>query len=112
RLLLLTGVMAACLTVNSTYSADDAAERGERSRLMPRFERLGQGARASDVIGMEVRDAANTKIGKVDELAVELESGRIIQVIVSSGGLLGVGDRLVAVPPQSFKLDASAKAFT
>ncbi len=64
-----------------------------------RFDRLGPVEKASDVIGTEVRNYQNEKLGKVDELAVDLESGRIVNVIVSTGGFLGVGDTLVAVPP-------------
>jgi len=74
------------------------------------LERLGQSAKATDLIGMDVKNLENTKIGKVDELAVDLQSGRVVQIIVSAGGFLGVGDKLVGIPPKSFRLDAPAKA--
>ncbi|MEY2410196.1 MAG: hypothetical protein QOF48_2866, partial [Verrucomicrobiota bacterium] len=98
------------LACQASYAADDAAERGDRSRVdSTRLERLGQGAKATTILGMEVQDSAHAKVGKVDELALDVEAGRILEVIVSSGGVLGVGDRLIAIPPQSFHLDARAK---
>jgi len=64
-------------------------------------------AKASDVIGMEVKNLQGEKLGKVENLVVDLETGRIIRVIVSSGGFLGIGDELSAVPPSAFRRDAN-----
>jgi sporulation protein YlmC with PRC-barrel domain len=72
-----------------------------------RAERLGRAEKASDLIGMEVKNYQNEKLGKVNDLAVDLETGRIVQVILSSGGVLGVGDTLVAVPPGALHRDAT-----
>src|SRR5262245_65290040 len=74
------------------------------SREMQR-ERLGNVIKASEVIGKEVRNLQDEKIGKVDDLAVDIETGRIVEVLVSSGGLLGIGDKIVAVPPTAFNAE-------
>jgi len=108
--ILVLGLTAAVTRAADTPTAAERADRPQRDRLEPRQERLGYGAKATDIIGMEVKNMANTKLGKVDELAVDLESGRVVEVIVSSGGVLGVGDKLIAVPPQAFKLDPPTKA--
>jgi hypothetical protein len=42
-------------------------------------------------------------LGKVDNILVDLASGRIVAVIVSSGGFLGLGDELSAVPPTALR---------
>ena len=52
-------------------------------------ERLNGAAKASDIIGMTVENYQNERLGKVKDLAVDVESGRIVQVILSSGGFLG-----------------------
>jgi sporulation protein YlmC with PRC-barrel domain len=68
---------------------------------------LNDAAKASDVIGMTVKNYQNETLGKVDELAVDVESGRIVQVILSTGGFLGVGDTLTAVPPGALHRDVA-----
>ena len=70
-------------------------------------ERLGYVIKASEVIGKEVKNLQEEKLGKVDDLAVDIETGRIVEVLVSSGGLLGIGDKIVAVPPTAFTTDAT-----
>jgi hyperosmotically inducible protein len=66
-------------------------------------------AKASDVIGMTVQNDQGQKLGKVEDLGVDVESGRIVQVIISSGGFLGVGSTLTAVPPGVLLCDADQK---
>ena len=72
-------------------------------------ERLNGAAKASDVIGMTVNNYQNEKLGKVSDLAVDVESGRIVQVIISSGGFIGMGTTLTAVPPGALHQDAQLK---
>src|SRR5579859_6901629 len=69
--------------------------------------RLNDAAKASDLIGMTVNNNQNEKLGKVEDLAVDVESGRIVQVILSTGGFLGIGDTLTAVPPGALHLAAA-----
>lgn len=70
---------------------------------------LGHVARVSDVIGLEVRNLQDEKLGKVNDLGLDMDSGRIVGVIVSTGGVLGVGTSLFAVPPSAFHYDHAAK---
>jgi hyperosmotically inducible periplasmic protein len=72
-------------------------------------DRLHSAAKGSDVIGMQIKNYDGESLGKVDDLALDLESGRIVQVIVSSGGFIGVGDRLTAVPPGALHHDVTNK---
>jgi sporulation protein YlmC with PRC-barrel domain len=53
--------------------------------------------RVSKIIGSEVRNKAGEKIGEIRDLMVDAD-GTIKLAIVSTGGFLGVGDRLHAVP--------------
>ena len=53
--------------------------------------------RVSKIIGSEVRNKSGDKIGDVRDLVVD-DKGTIRLAIVSTGGFLGVGDRLHAVP--------------
>jgi hyperosmotically inducible periplasmic protein len=63
-------------------------------------------AKASDVIGMTVKNNQGEKLGKVENMLVDLSSGRIVAVVVSSGGFLGMGDELSAVPPTTLRFNA------
>ena len=74
-----------------------------------RAERLNGAAKASDVIGMEVQNYQNEKLGKVNDLAVDVESGRIVQMILSTGGFLSMGNTLTAVPPGALHHDVANK---
>lgn len=64
---------------------------------------------ASNLIGMEVQGSSGEKIGKIHEIGVDMANGRITTMIVSSGGFLGIGDRLSAVPPGAFRWDEGSK---
>lgn len=66
--------------------------------------------RADGIIGMAVKDTRNQGVGKVYDLALDLENGRIVEVIVSSGGFLGLGQKIVAVPPGALRLDPAELA--
>jgi sporulation protein YlmC with PRC-barrel domain len=74
-----------------------------------RADRLNGAAKASDVIGMTVKNYQDEKLGKVEDLAVDVESGRIVQVILSTGGFIGIGDTLTAVPPGALHHDVTQK---
>jgi len=55
------------------------------------------GYRATKVIGSAVQNDAGDKIGTVDDLIVT-RNDRVMYAVLSVGGFLGVGDKLVAVP--------------
>jgi sporulation protein YlmC with PRC-barrel domain len=74
-----------------------------------RPDRLNDAAKASDLLGMTVKNYQDEKLGKVEDLAVDVESGRIVQVILSTGGFIGIGDRLTAVPPGAMHRDVTNK---
>ncbi len=62
--------------------------------------RLQRGLRASQVIGAAVYNDAKAKIGTLDDLIIE-GGDRLLFGVISVGGFLGVGERLVAVPYQA-----------
>ena len=66
-------------------------------------------AKASDIIGMQVQNLQDEKLGKVNDLALDLGSGRIVEVSVSSGGILGMDKTYTAVPPGALRCDATQK---
>ena len=81
----------------------------DRALHAQRPNRLKYAAKASDVIGKTVLNNQGEKLGKVEDLALDVESGRIVQVILSTGGFIGIGDTLTAVPPEALHCDAAHK---
>jgi len=67
--------------------------------------------RASQVIGLNVKNAEDETIGEVQDLVLDMKSGEILAVVISSGGFLGVADTLSAVPITVLRYDGNAKAF-
>lgn len=59
--------------------------------------------KASDVIGMNVQNPAGEKLGSINNLAIQSNSGHCRFVILSHGGALGVGDTLHAIPFKACK---------
>jgi len=67
--------------------------------------------RASQVMGVNVKNAAGETIGDVKDLVLDMKSGEILAVVISSGGFLGIADTLSAVPVAALRYDVAAKAF-
>lgn len=66
---------------------------------------------AHSLEGDRVRNPAGEDLGKVEELMLDLDSGRIAYVVVSFGGFLGIGDKLFAIPWDAFTIDVGEQEF-
>lgn len=67
--------------------------------------KLENGTRASRIIGASVYLDSNEKIGTVDDL-VMTAGNKVTVAVVSMGGVLGVGSKLVALPFEQLKVEA------
>jgi sporulation protein YlmC with PRC-barrel domain len=65
----------------------------------PKFlaDRLGVTERSTKLVGLAVRDQASHKLGKLQDFDVDLNTGRIVCVLVAGG------DSLAAVPAKCFQ---------
>lgn len=98
-------IIALAISLNA---ADNASkERFAKDRQSSYTERLGKVAKASQIIGAEVGTSQDERIGKIDDMAIDVETGRILEVYVSSGGILGLGQKTVAIPPGSLMTGAN-----
>ena len=66
---------------------------------------------ASTLAGDSVRNAAGEDLGKIDEIMIDIPSGRVAYAVLSFGGFLGMGDKLFAVPWTALKVDEDDKCF-
>jgi hypothetical protein len=65
-------------------------------------QKVAAGYRASKVVGSSVANDANQTIGKIDDLLVTRD-GKEPYVVLSVGGFLGMGTRLVVIRYDSLK---------
>ena len=65
--------------------------------------KVATGFRATRIIGETVVNDANETVGKVDDLII-VPDGKVPVLVLSVGGFLGVGTRLVAVPYESLEM--------
>lgn len=73
--------------------------------------RLENGVRASKVIGSTVYNEQNERVGSVDDL-IMTEDDKVTVAVISVGGFLGLGSKLVAVPFGQLKRDADRVVLT
>ena len=59
------------------------------------------GKRSREQVNWEQCLPGDTVIGQIEDVLVDLDHSSLIAVILSVGGFLGVGDKLVAVSSQS-----------
>src|SRR5260370_42185901 len=61
--------------------------------------------------GHKVENAAGEDLGKIDDLVLDDQTGRVLYAILSFGGFLGMGNRLVAVSWKTLRLKGNQKTF-
>jgi sporulation protein YlmC with PRC-barrel domain len=68
---------------------------------------VGNGYRASKLIGSSVVNDKNEKIGSFDDIIIGQDRG--MYAVLQVGGFLGIGGKLVAVPYDSLKVENDGK---
>ena len=53
------------------------------------------------IIGSKVINVKGETLGKIENLVVDIDTGRIVYAVLESGGFLGIGDKLFPVPWES-----------
>ena len=95
---LVAALLGAALLSGAAY-AENAAP--DRSNINTAVHRDGQW-RSSKLIGINVYNNNNEKIGDIQELIVD-NTGKVEKVVLGVGGFLGMGEHYVAVPMEKLK---------
>ena len=53
---------------------------------------------ATDVIGMPVQDQESQKVGKIEDLVIDAQTGEVLYTVVSFSGVEEIGDKWVVLP--------------
>lgn len=65
--------------------------------------------KASDLLGKNVENPQNDNLGEVKELVLDPRRSRVTYFVMKSGGFLGMGDKLFAIPWEAIKFDRQEK---
>ena len=85
-----------------TYSADSSmAKQGPGPALMG----------AGTLTGNKVVNQQDESLGDIKEIMLNVSSGQVAYAVLSFGGLLGMGDKLFAVPWSALTLDTVKECF-
>ncbi len=90
-------------------SADEIRQSVDRAGYDNRMteKTAPKGRLLGDLRGREVHNLQGEKLGSINDIIIDTDSGRASYVLVQSGGVLGMGQRLRAVPTGALDQDMS-----
>jgi sporulation protein YlmC with PRC-barrel domain len=111
--LLLVGMIVALFGVSQILADGPQADPNGQDRNIqtnPQHSTMQTGTEGSDrtlliktlpskkLVGASVENTKGESLGTIDDLMIDLHSGKVAYVALSVGGVLGIGDKLFAVP--------------
>ncbi|HTG44454.1 MAG TPA: PRC-barrel domain-containing protein [Verrucomicrobiae bacterium] len=78
----------------------DATVRSDHSDTSAKVRHSNK---ASGILGMEVRNRDNQKLGEIKDLVLDVNQGKVSYAVLAVGGFLGVGEKLIALPPSALR---------
>lgn len=81
----------------------------ERADQRPEQARQHNIIRADRLIGQTVRNQQNERVGRINDLALNIEDKRIAYAVVNRGGMWGIGGDDVALPFDQIQPDPAAR---
>ena len=76
------------------------------AQVQPLQVRLG-----SSLLGSTVKSPQGKDLGTIKDLVISPEDNRVVYAVLSFGGVLGLGEKLFAIPMSTLKQAAEAKTF-
>ena len=86
----------------------------------PTHARLGTEKSITEFTNIQVKNLQDESLGRIKDLGIDVVNGRIVEVLMVSDNALGVGNKIVAVPPltliadqanEIYRLDVSPAVF-
>lgn len=66
---------------------------------------------ASSIMGDKVHNDAGEHVGKIEDIMVDITTGKIEYVVIAFGGFLTINEKYFAIPFRLLKVDPVKKAF-
>jgi len=89
----------------------ESETRAEWDDEAPRHGGYRRVLSAATMTGDRVRNPAGEDLGKVEEIMIDVPTGRVAYAVISFGGFLGIGDKLFAVPWRALTLNERDSEF-
>ncbi len=67
---------------------------------------------ASSIIGDKVHNLEGEAMGEIEDIMIDLASGKINYMIIEFGGFLGIGVKYFAIPFNMLRVNPEQKTFT
>lgn len=107
-----TGSTNATTTDSMNVGDVDARYRTGADYWSDRQEGPGPQVMAADTLqGDSVMNDADEDLGKITDIMIDVPTGRVAYAVMSVGGMLGIGDKLFAIPWAALRLDTENKCF-
>ncbi|MBN8897782.1 MAG: PRC-barrel domain-containing protein [Rhodospirillales bacterium] len=84
--------------VQNMPTKDDAALKVDTVRMR-------EGYRVAKIMGGTVHNSQNQSVGTVDDLLLNASGDQVVVAVLSVGGFLGIGNKLVAVPYKDLQIE-------
>lgn len=79
------------------------SDHGNKVRGLESAQNHRGGVSAHDLIGQDVASQDNQSLGEIQDLVIDTSANRVDYALISTGGVLGVGDTIRAVPFTAFQ---------
>jgi sporulation protein YlmC with PRC-barrel domain len=66
---------------------------------------------AESLIGDRVINPDGEDLGKIEEIMIEMDTGKVNYAVLSFGGIMGMGDKLFAIPWHLLRVDPDNRQF-
>jgi sporulation protein YlmC with PRC-barrel domain len=103
---------AIVLTTGAVLATDPALPQAGVQLVKVDLSVVAKGYRMSRLIGSNVINDKNEKIGTVDDVVADKDKKQLSFAVLQVGGFLGLGGRLVAVPFDSLIIDDAGQKIT
>lgn len=112
--ILTAGVAGSLLLASAAFAAENtttSSEKTGRSQAATTSASYQGDWRASKVVGLNVYNDQNENVGSINDLLMD-KNGNVKAAVLSVGGFLGMGARLVAVSFDQLKFSDQPVAYT
>ncbi len=92
----------------ATGNGTPARAPGPAGAPVPAAAPAGASSRLRPMLGMTVVDSADRPLGRVEDIVVEHDSARVVHLLLSFGGFLGLGRQHALVPAGALRRHANA----
>lgn len=121
---IVTVSILSAILVGNSYAANDVKEKRQEVREEQQDvkekqkelreavnEEMQEVSRATKIIGTDVKNSKGEDLGDIKDLVLDPMNGRLAYVVVSYGGVLGMGDKLFAIPWSAVRWTADKDYF-